>query len=256
MKTLFMFLSALLLTLAINGQETTGKSTTKGKVTYEDKVKLEIKLEGDAAQFAESLPKEQVTTKVLYFNADYSLFQADEVKKPEDVMAQETGHMTMRMIIAGGNDKVFIDLKSKKKLEQKEFMSRIFLIEGDLGSNDWKLTGNTRTILGYICQEASREEKDKKISAWFSPNIPVSAGPAGYAGLPGLVLKIDINDGKRTITAVTIDPDFSDASLIVKPKDGKKVTADEYKKIVDEKMKEMGAEGGEGGAHIMIRIKN
>ena len=44
-----------------------------GKITYEEKAKIEIKLEGDAAQFADQMPKEQVSSKVLFFNADYCI---------------------------------------------------------------------------------------------------------------------------------------------------------------------------------------
>jgi len=44
---------------------------------------------------------------------------------------------------------------------------------------------------------------------------------------------------------------------IVKPKEGKKVTEEEFKQIREEKMKEMGIEHGEvrGGQQIMIRIQ-
>lgn len=250
-----MFLIALNISLAVFGQDATGKSITSGKIIFEEKVKLEFKLEGDAAQFAETMPKEQVNNKVLMFNPDFAMYSEDDTKKNEDVVPQSTGHMTVRMIVSGGNDKTFTDLKNKKKTEQKEFMTRLFLIESDLVNQDWKFTGNSRNVLGYNCLEASREDNNKKVTAWFSSMIPVSAGPAGYGGLPGMILMVDIDNGKRVITARTMDSEFNDLAKLVKPDEGKKVTPEEYKKIVDEKMKEMGSESGEGGAHVMIRIK-
>jgi GLPGLI family protein len=256
MKTIIFCFSSLLISYAVNCQDPGGKPVTSGRIIYEDKAKLEIKLEGDAAQMAESLPKEQVSEKVLLFNPDCSLYQVNDIKKNDNIMDQGGDHMTVRMIISGGNDKTFNDLKNRKKTEQKEFMTRLFLIESDLGGSEWKLTENFRTILGYNCQEAVRKDKDKNISAWFTSSIPVSTGPAGYEGLPGLILKVDIDNGKRTLTATSIDPSFDNPGLIAKPKEGKKVTSEEYKKIVDEKMKEMGAEGGGEGNHVYIRIKN
>ena len=255
MKKLFLFLISLYTSLSGIGQEASGKNATSGKIIFEEKIKLEIKLEGDAAQFAESLPKEQVNSKVLLFNPDYTLYMEDDSKKPEDVITEQTGHMTMRMIVAGGKDKTFTDLKNAKKTEQKEFMTRMFLIESELLNQEWKFTGNNRIILGYNCQEAVKEDNGRKISAWFTTKIPVSSGPAGYNGLPGLILLVDVDNGKRVITARTIDTEYKDHAQLVKPEEGKKVTPEEYKKIVDEKMKEMGSEGGEGGAHVMIRIK-
>jgi GLPGLI family protein len=38
------------------------------------------------------------------------------------------------------------------------------------------------------------------ITAWYTPEIPVSQGPEGYWGLPGLIL--EVNDGKTTICAL------------------------------------------------------
>lgn len=255
MKKIMLILIVFSTSISGFSQESAGKNTVSGKITYEEKIKLELKLEGDAAQFAESLPKEQVNVKMLLFDQDRTLYTEDDSKKPDEVLTQQTGHMTMRMIVSGGNDKTFTDIKNMKKTEQKEFMTRMFLIESDIMNPDWKFTGNNRIVLGYNCQEAIREDNGKKISAWFTTLIPVSSGPAGYYGLPGLILLVDIDNGKRIITARTIDTELKDQALIVKPDVGKKVTPEEYKKIVDEKMKEMGSEGGEGGAHVMIRIK-
>jgi GLPGLI family protein len=156
----------------------------------------------------------------------------------------------------GASDKIYCDLKSLKKTEQKEFMTRMFLIESDLSASDWKFTGNSGIVLGYNCQEAILKDTINVTKAWFTASIPVSAGPAGFYGLPGLILKVDINDGKRIITATSIDPSMEVTDFLIKPKEGKKVTQEEYRKIVADKMKEMGHENGQGTNHVMIRIQN
>jgi GLPGLI family protein len=71
--------------------------------------------------------------------------------------------------------------------------------------------------------------------------------------LPGMVLEVNINNGEQVITALSIDKQVETA-LIVKPKDGKKVTDEEFNKIVEEKLKEMGVEGGRPG--VVIKIEN
>jgi GLPGLI family protein len=38
------------------------------------------------------------------------------------------------------------------------------------------------------------EPKEKKVIAWYSPEIPVSVGPSNYWGLSGLILEIDQED--------------------------------------------------------------
>jgi GLPGLI family protein len=96
----------------------------------------------------------------------------------------------------------------------------------------------------------------KKVTAWFTPVIPVASGPLKFIGLPGLVLAAEIDGGKTVFNAKSIELTPVDQAHMVKPDKGKKVTDTEYKAIVDEKMKEMGAQSGPGsGTHMMIRIQ-
>jgi GLPGLI family protein len=257
MRTITLITSCLLIfSLAVKSQEPPAKSTTSGKIIYQEKVKIEIKLEGNAAQFENDLPKEQVSSKILYFNTDYSLYQPDNEKKEEDMMDQHAGGVNIRMMTSGGSDKTFCDFKTQEKSEQKEFMTRMFLVQGKMNSSVWKITSNLKSILGYNCQEAISEDTLRKTIAWFTTSIPVSTGPAGFGGLPGLILQIDMNDGRRVITATSIDPAAIDAALFIRPTEGKKVTPEEYKKIVEDKMKEMGAENGTVTNHVIIRYNN
>ena len=97
------------------------------------------------------------------------------------------------------------------------------------------------------CQEAVCYKDDKKIIAWFTPAIPISSGPLDYGNLPGMILEVDIAEGTRLITATSIDKEPIEVSNMVKPKKGKKVSQEEFDKIMEEKMKEAGIEGGGSG---------
>jgi GLPGLI family protein len=131
-------------------------------------------------------------------------------------------------------------------------MSRNFLIESPVADYAWKLTGNSKEICGIKCMEATFEKDSTLTAAWFAPSIPVSVGPALYGGLPGIIMEININNGKRVISAVSVkDEDPSD--LIRKPTKGKKVTREEFSEIVKEKT---GQQNQEGGGVFMIKITN
>jgi GLPGLI family protein len=248
MKKSFLFLLASVSALIVWAQD-----NTTGTVKYEQVVKLEIKLEGDAAQFADMLPKERKSNKVLYFNPKASLYENGEKAEDQNMsMSSGSGNVMIRM--EEPENKIFTDLEKKSQLEQREFMTRVFLIEGEI-NQQWKLTGNQKMILDYPCQEAVMEKDSSKIVAWFTPVIPVSAGPSNLGGLPGLILSVEKNDGKETINATSVEFATVPNDKIEKPDKGKKVTREEFDKIVEEKMKEMGAEGGAGGQHMMIRIQ-
>lgn len=225
---------------------------TSGTVTYEQVVKLEIKLEGESAQFASMMPKERKSKKSLVFNEHASLYKnikADE----EQPMAMEHGGTQVMIKMSEPDNQTFTNLDENTQVEQLEFMTREFLIEGK-PDNKWKLTSNQKTILSYPCQEAVLEGAKEKTSVWFTPAIQVQAGPGTFTGLPGLVLAVDVNDGKNVINALSVDMAPVDKALLEKPSKGKKVTREEFDKIVEEKTKEMGGTPGQGQTHMMIRV--
>lgn len=241
----------LLLFLVISNLAIKAQENTSGFVKYQQTVKLEIKLEGEAAQFAEMLPKERKSNKILYFNAESSLYQNSDASD-NDAMSLESGGSQVSFQMKEPENVLFSDLAKKISIEQREFMTRIFLIEGK-NEIQWKLTGNQKMILDFPCQEAVTEIDSITTSAWFTPAIPVSAGPANYSGLPGLVLLVDSDNSKKTIVATEVEFSEVNTELLKAPKKGKKVSSEEFQQIVEEKMKEMGAQKGESG-HVMIRI--
>jgi GLPGLI family protein len=252
MKSIFSFLPFFLMVFMVHSQNSIPVSGNTGTVVYEQVVKLEIKLEGESAQFANSLPKERKSQKALYFNAESSLYENKPMEEDQTIKSESGGTVMIRMVEP--DNKVFTNLSENKQIEKREFMTREFLIDTGLNPSEWKLTGNQKMIMNYPCQEAVKETKDGKTSAWFTPVIPVSAGPGVYNGLPGLVLAVDVNNGKQTLNAISINLNPVGENMIVKPEKGKKVTREEFDKIVEEKMKEMGGQSGSGGARMIIRM--
>jgi len=93
--------------------------------------------------------------------------------------------------------------------------------------------------------------RDRTITAWYTPEILVSHGPANYWGLPGLIL--EVNDGRTAVLCSKIVLNPEEKIVLKAPKKGKEVTQEEYDKILTEKMEEMskrfrgGNRRGEGG---------
>ena len=79
--------------------------------------------------------------------------------------------------------------------------------------------------------------KETTITAWYSPEIPVSNGPSKYGGLPGLIL--EVNDGRTVLLCTKITLNSSEKQEIKPVKKGKKVTQEEFEQIVKKKTKEM-----------------
>ena len=256
---LSILVSIFLSTMIINAQD-----KSSGTVVYEEVTKIEIKLEGEMAHLMKDMPKEQRAKKMLYFSPEASLYTATEKDDKMDEamggggMAHAMGGGGMTIMMGAPDNKLYVDLKKEEVIEQREFMTRTFLINGEMPSSDWKITGEQKMLLDYPCMEATKTDTAGVVTrVWFAPTIPVKCGPGSYCNLPGLVLEVDIEDGKRKMLAKSIDFTMPAKEFFKKPKDGKKVSNEEFDKIVAEKIKEMGGEGGTGsGSTIMIRVKH
>lgn len=251
---------AVMLSVAfINAMAQDSEPVNEGKIIFEDVTKLEIKLEGDAAQFADMLPKERKSKKILYFNPEYALYKnfTESDTDNKTVTAVESESVMVNVQMVEPDNILFTNLKKGHQIEQREFMTRRFTINGKLIKHDWKFTENSKKIAGFNCMEAWFADEDgEKVMAWFTPEIQVASGPGKIAGLPGMILGVDYNNGKRTIFATTVEIEPVDKEHFKKPKKGKKVTQEEYDAIVQEKMKEMGSEAGNGsGSQAIIKIQ-
>ncbi len=249
---------AFLSLIAVGTVLTSIAQVTAGKVSYEEKITFKINLEGEAAQFAAMMPKEQKSVMVLHFTNEASIFMAPEKKEEEEINHVEGGAQ-VKIKMSRPDEKSFCDLKKNKKVEQKDFMSRKFIIESDISMANWKLTGQQKTILGYPCQEAVKEDSvSGKTIAWFTPAIPVSVGPSGFEGLPGLVLEVNAKNGEYTLNATAVEPDKQDVALLVKPTEGKKMSKEDFNKMMKEKTAEMDKEyggHGSGGGNVIIKMR-
>ncbi|PQJ81046.1 GLPGLI family protein [Polaribacter porphyrae] len=87
--------------------------------------------------------------------------------------------------------------------------------------------------------------KQIEVTAWYSPQIPVSNGPGEYWGLPGLIL--EINAGRTTILCTEIIMNPSEKVDIKKPTKGTEVTRAEYNKTITDKMQQFRESRGRRG---------
>ncbi|MEM7551838.1 MAG: GLPGLI family protein [Bacteroidota bacterium] len=227
-----------------------------GRVVYTETVRLDIKLDEEIdprlKEIKSLIPSERKSEKELIFDEDKSLFKTVDLQEAETERS-DNGSVVIMRIESGGNENI-IYIKGEEFVERKEFMGREFLIEGRVKKPEWKLTGESKEVLGYNCQKAEYLSEDRKDIAWFTTAIPVSFGPLGYGSLPGLILEMELNNSKTLLEATAVDLDFK-PNQIEAPKKGKKVSQEEYEQIVIAKTEEMQQTYGVGGGKV-IRIES
>ncbi len=249
MKQLFIFCALFLPLMAF--------SQTQGEVLYLESVKLNIDLpEGDEAM-AKMLPASQSWSRSLFFNEKAAVYKDADLTDSEDMEfnAESDNGGEIKMVLKRPENTYYTSLEDGKIINSREFFGRMFLINGDVKKYALKLTGEQKNILGYQCQKAAFKDDERSVEVWFTPQIPVSIGPGEYAGLPGLILEVSIDNGERTTIAQKIELKEIPNDAIEKPTKGKEVTQEEFDKIEAEKMKEMDMETGGSGKGMKIIIK-
>ncbi len=70
----------------------------------------------------------------------------------------------------------------------------------------------TKNILGYKCIKATTNFRGSSITAYFSPDLPYSAGPFKFFGLPGLILDVRVDNKSYDIwKAEKIEIDYKES---------------------------------------------
>lgn len=228
---------------------------TSGEVTYRETVQIKIDMPDASEEIKKMIPPSQSVNRMLVFNESASLYKDAGAKGEGDleVSNEGEGHQ-FKLVMKNPENTLFTDLDAGTTLNRREFFGRDFLITGNARECKWKLTGEKKKIGDYECQKALLQDTaEQVVVAWFTPQIPVPAGPSGYGMLPGLILEIDVDNGTRTILVTKMD--LKPVDTIEKPSKGKKVTTEEFKAIEAEKMKEMGAEVGGSGKGVRMIIQ-
>lgn len=232
-----------LLAIAYVGAE----KVEEGVILYEQKVNLHRRIQNP--EMKNMIPEFQTNKMQLLFNAKSAYYKAFEDEE-EDIQAQNGG-MTMR--IMRPRNEIYREFAAARKVEQREFMGKKYVIEGEIKQMPWKVSGEMEQVLGYNCMKATLQDsmmnQPRTVVAWFTPDIPVSAGPESFGSLPGMILKVDINDGEVVYTAAKIEAKKLKENEIQAPDKGKKITEEDFRKMMEEEMKKMGGQGG----RMMIR---
>lgn len=116
-----------------------------------------------------------------------------------------------------------------------------YLIISPLNKN-WVLTNESKKIDNYTCYKATTEyvvinprgEFHHPVIAWYCPEIPYQFGPAGYGGLPGLIL--ELQERNIAFGAIKIELKSSQEKIIL-PTKGQRISNEEYQNLIAEAVK-------------------
>ena len=117
------------------------------------------------------------------------------------------------------------------------------------------MTGDTSTVLNYLCQKASATFRGRTYVTWFTLDIPINDGPWKFYGLPGMILKVQDTEGQFCWEVIGLQ-NVRDEILI--PTDRKKIPCN-LKELSDfkrNKRRYISVGFVENGGVVYYRTKN
>jgi len=256
----------LLFSVSPNVQEFQGQAYYFSKSTMELGSWGARMSEAQKKQIAERLKNRLEKTYVLNFNKEESVFNEEDKL---DAMSGATDSWGKNFT----QGESYKNVKENALIQSQEFYGKQFLVKDELQKFDWKMGSESKKIGQYMCfkatalvptaeltwynfswgdlRTASTENKEESedseakepevnmtaIEAWYTPQIPVSHGPAEYWGLPGLILEVSAGNTTMLCSKIVMNP--KDKIEIEAPDKGKEITKNAYKETIQGKMLEM-----------------
>jgi GLPGLI family protein len=231
---------------------------TTGVINYEVKINLHRNIPPEREAQKTMIPEFRTTKQQLFFNASESLYKTVIEDEEESFTSNGGG---MRMNFRMPNTELYLDQNTGQTLSKQEVMGKNYLIVDSVKMAPWKFGTQTKTIATYECNMAYYTQTDTirigdneprirvaEITAWYTSAIRPFLGPERFNTLPGAVLAVDINNGERVILAKSIEMRELKKNELKAPTSGTRVTQAEFRKIMEEQMKQMG-----GGRQMIIR---
>lgn len=235
----------------------------QGEVYYKSKTKMRegskermdsLKIPDDRKKMMQEMIKKMLNKSyILTFNKTTSIY-----KEEEKLEQPNAGGISFKM----SSGIVYKDVSKKSYTSKQENFGKVFLIKDSLKKIDWKLEKESKKIGNYLAFKATalveykerfgrprrgkesktdsitiKKPKMKKLTVWYTPEIPISNGPELYQGLPGLILELNIGRTQLIATKIVLNP--KEKITIEEPKKGKVVSQAEYDKIMEKKIEEL-----------------
>jgi GLPGLI family protein len=258
MKRIILFLGVLVMLIAAHlvlGQE-------QGVITYETQVNMHRNLPPERQEMKSMIPEYRTTKEQLFFN-EYESMYKPIIEDEEEPMSNNRGG-GVRIMMRGQQQETYVNKESMIRLVEQELGGKKYLIEDTIQMAPWKFGTEIKEILGYTCKQAyytnseevstvrmvngtpTRETRTitQEITVWYTDKIRPLLGPDRFNTLPGTVLAVDINNGERVIVARNVEFRSLKKSELKMPTAGTKTSRAEFRKLMDEQMERMRANGG------------
>lgn len=200
----FLLLAALPFSVA-------GQQLTSGKIAYD--ITYQRRPGGNAGQ-SDNFPKEITRNNVLLFNKTSGKWGP----------AADNNQKRMRATYLDFQQDVYLRTFEKRGNDTTFFIATPFK-----EAEAFQLTGKTKQILGYNCQEATTTLRNQPVTLWFTKEIPISFSPLNGLIPPGGGTVLELQSSRIHAVATAVDPAELATQQLAVPQPSQKVSRQEIR---------------------------
>lgn len=204
MKNIILILFNLIISALIYAQGNNNK-VLEAEFTYLVKAKIDKTI----PHIHEEVFLLQVLQDKAFFVSE-NLVKADSLRKsdifkaiavapkggPIHIVASDTPKTKFRYTIVQSND----NIEYLENIDAKLYSYQEPVIK------DWKLSEETQVVNTLHCKKATLHYKGRNWTAWYASEIPLPYGPYKFTSLPGLIVKMDSEDGAFSFQLIESKP--------------------------------------------------
>lgn len=182
MKKIIISTIALVLSVAVQAQTKDSIDCTVFTVGYDYKVNTTDK-EGNAVTDSLRtvlLVGGKMTKAMGYYTHKYKVLDIDRQEYYDEYQREGMAHVPT----------IFVSL-ADKKMDVQEDVPPYHYAYQEAEELKWTLLDDTLTITGYLCHKAQTTYGGRTWYAYYTEDIPTTAGPWKFKGLPGLIVKAE-----------------------------------------------------------------
>lgn len=190
----------------------------------------------------------------------YNKIVSDSILSEQFNMQQNSNGLSVSLDMRGvqaGSSAIFFRSISSNVFSCSDELGMVrYKYIDTVGQLQWIIKQDTASYLGYKCIKAITRFRGRNYIAWFTQEIPVSAGPYKFCGLPGLIINIvdDKSNFEFTLTSLTFLTEKK--ALLLQEKKSILVTKKDFKRLVKLMISDMDAFAASQGFEFRTKSIN
>lgn len=166
---------------------------------------------------------------ILYLTPDTNVFIYGKDGDKKKVNISQDDPTTINVLLKG--TKRYVSQTQDSLISKISVVGDQFILREKMPDFNWQIQDSIKMIGNYTSRLATSHFRGRDYTAWFTEEIPVSAGPWKFNGLPGLIIDIADTTNQYHWVATAVSSDIPEKITLPDCKKCDTITIKDFEKF-------------------------